>query len=259
MSMDFLVLQHLSWEGPGRHLIRAAKKHGAHLHMVKVWREPIPDVGGYDGLIVLGGSPNVDQEEAYPFLRAEKERIRRVIDEEMAYLGFCLGHQLLAHALGARVGPNFCRSVGFTLGHLTKEGRKHPVFKDSPRSFQLFKWHSQAVLPPVPKEVEVLVTSPACQVEAISVQGRPHVLGLQFDNQSATVSDIRLWLEADEEWLSQPPGIDPTAVLRDASRYQTAVGLQFQTLFSNYLNLISRYPKRLSVTSEASMPEAPMA
>lgn len=200
----------------------------------------------------------MDQEEAYPFLRAEKELVRRVIDEEMAYLGFCLGHQLLAHALGARVGPNFSRSVGFTRGHLTKEGRKHPVFKDSPRSFQLFKWHSQAVLPPVPKEVEVLVTSPACQVEAISVEGRPHVLGFQFDNQSATVSDVRLWLQADEEWLSQPPGIDPTAVRRDAARYQTAVGSQFQALFSNYLNLISGYPDRHLVPSQWSRSRASM-
>ncbi|MDY6987808.1 MAG: type 1 glutamine amidotransferase [Thermodesulfobacteriota bacterium] len=249
MSMDFLVLQHMPWEGPGRHLIRAAKKHGAHLHMVKVWREPIPDVRGYDGLIVLGGSPNVDQEGTFPFLKAEKEAVRRVIDEGVAYLGFCLGHQLLAHVLGAGVGPNFCRNVGFTDGHLTKEGRKHPVFKGSPQSFPLFKWHSQAVLPPVPKEVEVLVTSPACQIEAISIQERPHVLGFQFDNQSATVPDVRLWLEADEEWLSQPPGIDPTAVLRDAARYQTAVGAQFQALFSNYLNLISGCPDEPVIAS----------
>jgi GMP synthase-like glutamine amidotransferase len=240
MSMDLLVLQHLSWEGPGRHLIRAAQKHDARLHVVKAWREPIPDVRSYDGLIVLGGSPNVDQEEAYPFLIDEKEAIRRVLDEDMAYLGFCLGHQLLAHVLGARVGPNFCRSVGFTLGYLTKEGRNHPVFQGSRQSFPLFKWHSQAVLPPVPKEVEVLVTSSACQVEAISIQERPYVLGLQFDNQSASVLDVWTWLEADEKWLSQPPGIDPTAVLRGAARYETAVGSHFEALFGSYLNLVSR-------------------
>jgi len=176
MSKRFLVFQHMPWEGPGQHLIRSAGKRKVQLEILEVWHQPIPDTGPYDGLVVLGGGPNVDQEKEYPFLKAEKAVIRRFIDEDKPCMGFCLGHQLLAEAMGARIGPNFCRSVGFVDGYLTKDGHSHPLFRGTSKSLPLFKWHAQAVLPPLPKEIEVLVTSAQCQVEAISVEGRPILL-----------------------------------------------------------------------------------
>jgi GMP synthase-like glutamine amidotransferase len=239
MTKQFLVFQHISWEGPGTYLIRSAEKCDARLDVVEVWHKPIPDTGSYDGLIVLGGSPDVDQEKEYPFLKNEKEIIRRSLEADKPYLGFCLGHQLLADALGAETGSNFCRSVGFITGHLTKNGRRHPLFNGIPRSFPLFKWHAQAVLPPMPKEIEVLVTSAECQVEAISVKDRPYIVGLQFDNQAATVSDVKDWVKGDERWLSQPPPIDMSALLKDAAKHEALMGEQFELIFSNYMNLIS--------------------
>jgi GMP synthase-like glutamine amidotransferase len=239
MSMDFLVLQHMSWEGPGQHLISAAEKVGIHLDIVDVWRHPIPDGSVYDGLFILGGSPNVDQEEAYPYLRNEKAAIRKMIGMDKPCIGFCLGHQLLAEALGARVGPNFRRSVGFVMGHLTKEGCAHPVFKNLPKSFPLFKWHSQAVLPPLPKGLDVLVTSAECQVEAFSVEGRPHLVGLQYDNHAVTDLDVGAWLEADQAWLSEPPGVDPAAILRETERQEALVADQFEAMLRSYAALIS--------------------
>ena len=110
MSKRFLVFQHMDWEGPGKHLVHAAEIQGLHLDVIEVWHQTIPDLANYDGLIVLGGSPNVDQEEDYPFLRAEKAAIREVLEAEKPYLGFCLGHQLLADVIGLKVGPNSCGS-----------------------------------------------------------------------------------------------------------------------------------------------------
>jgi len=228
----------MPWEGHRGHLIRSAGNAQVSLETVEVWREPIPNVRGYEGLIVLGGSPNVDQNTVYSFLKAEKEAIREALHRGMAYMGFCLGHQLLADVLGAKVGPNFCRSIGFVGGHVTTGGRKHPLKQGLPKSFSLFKWHSQAVLPPLPKGVEVLITSAACQVEAISVEGRPHIVGLQFDNQSATVADVRIWLEADQAWLSQSPGVDPPAILKNAAEQETIMGQQFEAMFQNFIKLI---------------------
>ena len=105
--MHFLVFQHMPWERPGYNLLRAAKNWRVRLDIVELWHEPIPDIAPYKGIIVLGGTPNVDQEEQYPFLRAEKENIRLALEKDKAYLGFCLGHQLLADALGAHVGRIF--------------------------------------------------------------------------------------------------------------------------------------------------------
>jgi hypothetical protein len=77
MPRNFLVFQHTPWEGPGEFLLTAANRHNIQLHIVKVWEQPIPEITSYDGLIVLGGSPNVDQEKQYPFLQNEKKRSAR--------------------------------------------------------------------------------------------------------------------------------------------------------------------------------------
>ena len=231
----------MPWEGPGQHLIRSAGKFDVNLHIVEVWHQTIPDISLYDGLIVLGGGPNVDQENQFPFLVDEKETIQRTIELNMPYLGFCLGHQLLADALGARVEPNFRHSIGFIEGRLTKSGLDHPLFHSIPASFSLFKWHSQAVLQPLPKGTEVLVTSADCEVEAISVKGRPHIIGLQFDNQSADYEDVKEWLEEDRDWLSSfsQSRIEPTSVLADAMRLEGVMKDQFEIFFGNYMDIIS--------------------
>jgi GMP synthase (glutamine-hydrolysing) len=239
MAKRFLVFQHMPWEGPGQHLIRSARKERVRLDIVEAWHQPIPDVKPYDGIIVLGGSPNVGQEKKYPFLKAEKEVIGLVLKADKAYLGFCLGHQLLADALRARIGHNFCRSVGFIKGHLTKEGRRHAMFSGMPRSLPLFKWHGQAVLPPLPKEIEVLVTSAECEVEAISVRERPHLVGLQFDNHAVGISDVRVWAEKDQKWLSHPPVADRAGLVEDAGKHEAFIGEQFELMFANYINMLS--------------------
>lgn len=238
MTKQFLVLQHMPWEGPGIHLIRSAEKNLVRLDIVEVWHETIPEILPYEGLIVLGGGPDVDQEKEYPFLRNEKRCIRRALEADKPYLGFCLGHQLLADALGARTGPNFCRSIGFISGHVTKYGRGHPMFRGIDKPFPLFKWHAQTVLPPLPKKMEVLVTSAECQVEAISVDGRPHIVGLQFDNHAAAVSDARDWAKGDEKWLQEPPPVDIAALVKDARKRETSMGEQFELMFANYIKWI---------------------
>lgn len=238
MAKRFLTFQHMPWEGPGNNLLRSAKSWGVQLEVIEVWRQPIPDLAPYDALIVLGGEPNVNQEEKYPFLRAEKASIRKSIDEDRPYLGFCLGHQLLADALGANVGANFCQSVGFIEGQVTKEGSQHPLLRRLPQTLPLFKWHAQAILPPVPKHIDVLVTSSECLVEAISVTKRAHIVGLQFDNHAATPANVTKWLEEDSEWLSHSPSINPSKVLTDAKLLKRSVGEQFEVLFGNFVELV---------------------
>jgi GMP synthase-like glutamine amidotransferase len=239
MTKRVLVIQHNPWEKPGRHMMTVVKERRVRLDICRIWNEPLPDLSLYDGLVVLGGSPNVDEENRYPFLKAEKEAIRRSVEEDMPYLGYCLGHQLLADALGAKVGPNFNCSIGFIQGQVTKDGRRHPAFRDIPQRFPLFKWHSKAVLPPLPKEIEILVTSPECEIEAISVRGRPHLLGLQFDNHAASFKDVEQWVNGDPDWLGKL-GIDRMKLLMDAAEQEVLIGTQFENLFDNFLEFLSR-------------------
>ena len=234
----FIVFQHMPWEKPGEHLLRAAKSRRVRLEVLEIWHQPIPNLDPYDGLIVLGGTPNIDQEDQYPFLKEEKKAIRWAVEHDRAYLGFCLGHQLLAHTLGAQVGANFCCSIGFIDGRITKEGREHPLFHDLPPSIPLFKWHTQAVLPPLPKELEILATSKDCLVEAISVLGRPHLVGFQFDNYAASCSDLKEWVGSDGDFLASKQ-IDGKALLETARELDYLVRAQFEIYFGNYIKIIS--------------------
>ena len=230
------VFQHVEWEGPGRYLLQAARQYDLDLHIYKMWEQPIiAELYSYDGLIILGGGPNVDEEDTYPFLIQEKIAIRAWLELDRPCLGICLGHQLLAQALGAKVGANFCKSVGFASGHLTHNGRQHPVFDGLPSTFPLFKWHGMAVLPPVPRHFHILATSSQCQVEAFTVKQRPYLVGVQYDNHAAHPDDVKAWLQHDEPWLSSLTEleIDNQAMLAEASRLQADMEQQFLRFCEN--------------------------
>jgi GMP synthase-like glutamine amidotransferase len=240
MVRKVIVFQHNPWEGPGQFLVQAAESHRIRMDVIRVWEEKIPALNGYLAMIVLGGGPNVDQEHLYPFLAEEKKTIKNAIAEGIPYLGFCLGHQLLADALGAKVGPNFQSSIGYIKGFLTHEGRIHPAFKGLPQHLPLFKWHAQAVQEPLPSQVNILATSTECQVEAISLHGRPHILGLQFDNHAADPENVKNWLTMDAKWLAtlKDKAVNPGALLEDAEKYQATIRMQFIKLFDNFFSLI---------------------
>ena len=239
MAKSIVVFQHNPWEGPGKHLVNASSRHNLKMDVIPAWKQDIPEVSSYDAMIVLGGGPNVDQERIYPFLFEEKNAIKKALANDLPYLGFCLGHQLLADVMGAKVGANHQSSIGFTKGFLTHEGKKHPLFEGLPQSMPLFKWHGQSVQEPLPTYMNILATSAECQIEAISLEERPHIVGLQFDNHAAP-ENVKEWLTMDSKWLSSLTDrqIDPAAILHDAQKNCAAMGKQFAKLFDNFFDLI---------------------
>ena len=232
----FLLVQHMDWEGPGQHLIAALSEAGVAYRVLEAWHEPVPAVADFAGLIVLGGSANVDEEEQFPYLAPLKAAIRQVIADDRAYLGFCLGHQLLAHVLGCRVGPLPQKSVGFISGELTPAGLAHPAFQGFPARPHLFKWHGQGVLPPLPTGVEILARSAAAPVEALGLAGNPKVVGLQFDNHAAP-ADVEKWLKFDAAWALSGSGAEPAAVCATAQSLEAEMGREFRRFMDNFLRL----------------------
>jgi GMP synthase (glutamine-hydrolysing) len=235
-SASFLMVQHMDWEGPGEYLRAALQEAGVACRVLEAWREPLPSLSPYAGMIVLGGSPNVEEEEQFPYLVPLKAGIREVIASGRAYLGFCLGHQLLGHVLGCKVGPLPAKSVGFITGELTAAGQGHPAFQGLPPKLDLFKWHGQGVLPPLPPEVEILAQSAAAPVEALGLKGNPRVLGLQFDNHAGP-QDVAQWLHHDAAWALSGSGADPAAIKAAAAVKAAAMGAQFRLFMANFLRL----------------------
>ena len=94
MGKHFAVFQHTPWEGPGKYLVQAAKRYKAALEVFQVWDNFLPNLNNFDGFILLGGIPNVNEEDNFPFLIKEKKALRSIMKADKPCLGICLGHQL---------------------------------------------------------------------------------------------------------------------------------------------------------------------
>lgn len=154
--------------------------------------EAIPDLAGYDQLWVMGGPMDVWEEDLHPWLAAEKAAIREAVESRrMPYFGLCLGHQLLADALGGRVGKAAAPEVGILDVELTQAGRSDPLFAGIADSFKALQWHGAEVTAP-PAGAAVLARSPLCAVQAMRI-GR-HAYGMQYHCElvSRTVGDWAL-------------------------------------------------------------------
>lgn len=240
MTKKLAVFQHSPWEGPGRFLLQAAHQNNVKLCIIKAWESIFPDPYDYSGFIVLGGSANVDEEDRYPFLISEKKSLQEILTANKPCLGICLGHQLLADALAAQIGPNFCCSIGVAQAFLTANGRSHPLFKGIASPFPTFKWHAQAVIPPLPRHFQILATSQECQVEAFSIKERPHLIGIQFDNHAGHPEDAAAWYDQDHEWLSSlsPAPLDKKELLARLNANKSQLAEQFNLLFSSFCEML---------------------
>ncbi len=188
-QLRILVLQHIAIEHPG--IFRSfLAEDGISWDAVQLDQgDTIPDLHGYDALWVMGGPMDVWQKLEHPWLESEIEVIREAVAKrKLPYLGLCLGHQLLAEALGGRVGPSDQPEIGILEVYLTDAGKRSPLFKGLSDTTRCLQWHSAEVLE-IPDDVEVLASTPACRVQALSVNG--NALGLQYhvEISSETVSE----------------------------------------------------------------------
>jgi GMP synthase (glutamine-hydrolysing) len=164
-----------------------------------------------DLLVVLGGPIGVYDHDAYPVVTEEISLLRVRLSADRPTLGICLGAQLMAAALGARVYPGVAKEIGWSALDLSDAATPNPLA--ALRDVRVLHWHGDTF--DLPEGSTLLASTPLCAHQAFS-RG-PNVLGLQF-HPEARKARFEHWLLGHANELATA-GIDPVTLRSDAARY----------------------------------------
>jgi GMP synthase (glutamine-hydrolysing) len=169
--MDALVLQHIACEPPGVYE-DVLHERGWSLTRVELDEgEPLPDWREFDAIVAMGGPMSVNDEATLPWLRPEKELIGSAVQAGTPFFGACLGSQLLASSLGARVYSGAEPEVGLLPVFLTEAASEDPLFEDLPETLPTLQWHGDTF--DLPDGAVLLVSSPQYPHQAFRVSDQP--------------------------------------------------------------------------------------
>jgi GMP synthase-like glutamine amidotransferase len=210
--MSVLIIKHIEIEGPG--LIESCLSQGKIPYKILNLKPGahLPNLHDFTYIVLLGGPMNVYEEDRYPFLREEDLFIKEAIQRGKTILGICLGSQLIAKALGAKVSKAPLKEIGWYEVSLTEVGTEDPLFSKFPSIFPVFQWHEDTF--EIPKAGKLIATASSIPHQAFRYGEK--VYGLQF-HLEVTVEMIKEWLKTYEEELkgSQPPLLSKVRILID--------------------------------------------
>jgi len=241
-----LVFQHVSFEILGT-LHPLLKARGFRIRYANFGRHPHAraEIARYNGLVVLGGPMNVDDLERHPHLAVEVELIQQAIEQGLPVLGICLGAQLIAKALGARVHANGGKEIGWYDVSPTLAAKDDPLFRDFGEMEKIFQWHGDVF--ELPAGAVHLATSQRCPHQAFRYG--TNVYGLQFH------------LEVDEHlierWLTVPAHcaelneehINPETIRHETTQYLHRAHAMSEQMFGRFIDLFNLPPKRAALRS----------
>lgn len=245
-----LVLQHVAHEPLGT-LHASIRSAGFRIRYVNYSREPDADVdvSRYDGLIVLGGPMGVYESDQHPHLRREIALVKHAIEQDKPVLGICLGAQIIAHALGARVAPLPTKEIGWYDVELTSDGRRDPMLSELGEGEPIFQWHGDGFA--LPEGAVRLAASSACPEQAFRYGER--VYGLQFHLEvDASMVDRWLDLPAHRDEVRATHGEAGREAIRAAT--QSRIGPSMESgrrVFGRWLELFSTKRRTTVLPSRA--------
>lgn len=177
---NLIVFQHSPHGGPGR-LGATLRDHGFRLDIRRLDRHREvgkgipPDYDNVHGVLSLGGPQNIGDPE--PWINQEIAYLKGAHDRGLPVIGVCLGHQMLAKALGGEVGPMGKPELGFTNTSVSIAGQTETMMAGVPWDFMAFQTHGQEVTK-APPGAMVLASNQACKVQAFRAGVRSY--GFQF-------------------------------------------------------------------------------
>lgn len=220
-------LQHVPFEGLG-YIEEWAGKRGARINCTR-WLagDAPPDPSEIDLLVIMGGPMGIHDFGQHPWLTEEKAFIRQAIDTGTRILGICLGAQLLADVLGARVYPGPQKEIGW---HSLRRAEDAPPFL--PEELIAFHWHGDTF--DIPDGAVRLASSQACVNQGFIFNDR--VVALQFHLETTPKSMEALITNCSHE-LVDAPHIQSAGKMREGTMHIAGINAAMTAVLEYLINV----------------------
>jgi len=224
-----VVIQHVMFEDMGT-FAAPLEQRGYRISYLQAGVDDLEPAAGADLLAVLGGPIAVYEQDRYPFLAAELQTLRARLDKSRPTLGICLGAQLMAAALDARVYPGPVKEIGWEALTLTERGKASPLAALDGSSGSMFHWHGDTF--DLPPDATLLASTSHCKNQVFAL-GR-HGLAFQCHPEFDAVR-LEQWLIGHACELAGA-GADLELLRRDSRQHGPRLALQGRRTFSAWLD-----------------------
>lgn len=243
-----LLIQHEAFDPFGT-LDPLLKREGIRIRYVNFARDPDarPSLDSYDGLILMGGEMAVYESHLYEHIRTEIGLVEEALKRDLPVLGICLGAQIVANVLGAKVALHPVREMGWSKIRLTPAGIVDPVLGGFGPEEYFFQSHQDSF--EIPSGAEHLAESDLCGSQGFRY-GK-HVYGFQF-HLEIDHPTVRHWIDTPANLRFFEENRDlltPDQVLADTDRYLPRSTQLSESCFLNFLRLGGAKPPRIRLGS----------